>query len=574
MDTAAQTIFDCPQTNDAKPTPFSQVLVTLTKEAHIQLVWRANYWQTQQQRAINRVQKLEAELKIEIEQAAAREEALQNALVNAQARIKELEKRVFGRKSEQSKHDDKVPGAPPPQPKSRGQQKGKPGHGRTLHPHLPERHETIGLDEPLCGHCGLGFVEFPDTEDGELIEIEVQAYKRIYHRKRYSKCCHCEDTPGIITAPPPARLIPKGKYGITIWVHLLLSKFLYGQPTHRLLKDLSHSGLNLSQGTLTGGLQAIAPLFAPLDAAMLARLRSEEHWHADETRWQVFINLEGKVGHRWYLWVFQSKSVIHYVLDPTRSAEVPIAELGEAAGGIISCDRYSAYKKFARLHPQFILAFCWAHQRRDFLELANSYPELKLWALVWVDKIGELYHLNDARLAVPRESAAFVERDHLLRQSVNKMALTWQDGFKSEQQPMPAKAVAEAAGKVLQSMKNHWAGLTVFVDNPDVPMDNNSGERSMRITVVGRKNFYGSGSQWSGQLAATMYGLLMTVQLWGINPRTWLSAWLHACAANGNQAPADLAPFLPWAMNEQQMAAMKGAFAQPCHTTKEGNNSS
>jgi hypothetical protein len=80
--------------------------------------------------------------------------------------------------------------------------------------------------------------------------------------------------PGILTAPPPARLIPRGKYGVSIWVHLLLSKFLYGQPTHRLLRDLSDYELTLSAGTVTGGLRALAPLFEPLEEALLGQLRA------------------------------------------------------------------------------------------------------------------------------------------------------------------------------------------------------------------------------------------------------------------------------------------------------------
>ncbi|NDP59543.1 MAG: transposase [Oxalobacteraceae bacterium] len=84
-------------------------------------------------------------------------------------------------------------------------------------------------------------------------------------------------------------------------------------------------------------------------------------------------------------------------------------------------------------------------------------------------------------------------------------------------------------------MKNHWSGMTMFVDHPEVPMDNNSAERSVRISVVGRKNFYGSGSRWSGQLAATMYSLLMTVKCKrSINPilfRTGYS-WLNPVHSN------------------------------------------
>ena len=75
--------------------------------------------------------------------------------------------------------------------------------------------------------------------------------------------------------------------------------------------------------------------------------------------------------------------------------------------------------------------------------------------------------------------------------------------------------------------------------------------------MVGRKNFYGSGSQWPGELAATMYRVLMTLKLWRLNARTWLGAYLHACADNGNQAPDDLSAFLPWAMDAKQLAYMR-----------------
>ena len=64
----------------------------------------------------------------------------------------------------------------------------------------------------------------------------------------------------------------------------------------------------------------MAPMFAPVVDAMLAKLRSEQHWHADETRWAVFATVEGKIGHRWYQWVYHSPSVVHCVLDPSRSA--------------------------------------------------------------------------------------------------------------------------------------------------------------------------------------------------------------------------------------------------------------
>ena len=78
----------------------------------------------------------------------------------------------------------------------------------------------------------------------------------------------------------------------------VLDKFLYGRPRHRLLQDLSQ-GLNLSPGTLAGGVQALAPLFEPRDQALVRMLRREPHWHAAETRWAVFVDRADTVGQRW-----------------------------------------------------------------------------------------------------------------------------------------------------------------------------------------------------------------------------------------------------------------------------------
>jgi transposase len=116
-----------------------------------------------------------------------------------------------------------------------------------------------------------------------------------------------------------------------------------------------------------------------------------------------------------------------------------------------------------------------------------------------------------------------------------------------------------AQKKVLNSLKNHWAGLAVFVDHPQTPMDNNKAENSLRNPATGRKNYYGSGAIWSAELAAMLFSILQTVMLWGINPRHWLQAFLTACAENGGQPLSDLTPFLPWTMD----AARRNALQQP-----------
>ena len=538
--------------------PLAIEFVTISRQEHIALKWAANYWQTAHRKAVDRFkwrelryQRILRELKATGVKSNA---ALQAELELAKGQVRDLQSRVFASKSERRKHcEGRNETASCRRP--RGQQHGSTGHGRTMQTQLPARHEDATLDKTQCPKCGLAFNNLVDTEDSQVLEIEVKAYRRVIHRHRYSASCQCGCVDGIVCAPAPARLIGRGKFGISLWTRVLLDKFLYGRPSQRLLQDLADHGLNMSAGTLAGGLQAIAPLFKPLDMALQLKLRSEPYWHADETRWAVFVDVQGKVGHRWYLWVFHSSSVVHYVIDQTRSADVIVAELAAVNQGVISCDRYSGYKRFARLNPGVVLAFCWAHVRRDFLELANSYPQSTEWALQWVDMIGQLYHLNGLRLNTSMDSPERAITQYDLAQAVQQMATRCALEVANHELFPPA-------AKVLQSMTLHWSGLTVFVHSAWVDMDNNTAERDIRGPVVGRKNFYGSGSEGSAELAATMYGTLATMKLWGLNARTWLAQYLQACADNGNRPPDDITAFLPWQMSAKRLADMRACCLQ------------
>ena len=107
--------------------------------------------------------------------------------------------------------------------------------------HLPERIETVELASPQCPACGERLSEFPGTEDSQVLEIEVKAYRRVIRRTRYRACCQCACVPGIVSAPAPLRLIERGKFGVSVWATVLLDKYLYGRPSHRL--QSRHTGL-------------------------------------------------------------------------------------------------------------------------------------------------------------------------------------------------------------------------------------------------------------------------------------------------------------------------------------------
>jgi transposase len=127
--------------------------------------------------------------------------------------------------------------------------------------------------------------------------------------------------------------------------------------------------------------------------------------------------------------------------------------------------------------------------------------------------------------------------------------------------------------KVLTSLHKHWVGLTVFVEHPEVPMDNNEAERRERGPVVARKNYYGSGALWSGRLAAMLFSLFQTLQVWGLDTAKWLTAYLSACAKAGGKPPPDLQGYLPWNMTTQERERLSVLRSKPPDAKTPGVNS-
>lgn len=477
------------------------------------------------------------------------------------SKVVELNHRLFGRKSER--------GGPKIESFSkgkRGQQPGAAGHGRKVRENLPVVEILIEppSEQIICAHCNKPWEVFGEPEVGERVEWEVRVVRHRTKRNKYRRPggCECEDGRGqVVCAPPPVSLIPKGLLGVSFIVQALLLKFLYAMPLHRILAMVRSEGMPLSAGTLCGVFQKVNPLLLPLYEAIFARSRQEDLALMDETRWAVFIEEEGKKSHRWWLWVVVTGVTRLYILSPSRSGAVPKDYFGydEESGKIAfhkqaMVDRYSAY---AFLKDLLSLAYCWAHVRRDFLE-ARSEEKDRLWADAWEERIGALYALNEARLLLGREegarqlpapfvqldpermkSGAYQKADKRVVQEVEKMA-----GLRRSE--LKDKSLRRRRRKILQSMEAHWKGLTLFVGQPQIPMDNNGAERVVRPAAIARKNFYGSGSKWSGELLVRMMTLLQTLLLHQVDPRTYLIAYFEACANNEGAAPEDLTPWLPW----------------------------
>jgi len=502
------------------------------RRENLELRQQVGYWRSRHADAVQRIAALEQE--------------------NDQLRgeIRKLQAERFGRRSEKQSSSDRsneLEDAADAKPRrQRGRQPGQPAPRRRDYSHLPAREQFMDLPEveQTCAHCGLP-LKACGTEDSEQLEIETIVYRRVIRRRRGQRTCRCPG-PRTFTAPPAPKLIPKSLLGVSVWVEILLDKFASYRPTQRLLEQWRSLGLDLAAGTVTDGLQRLPALFQPIMEALLQRNRQSHYKQADETRWLVFVEQQDKVGFGWWLWVFHSKDSVVFILDDSRSHQVPEDHFPRQAHGVLMVDRYSAYKAMFQVkNGTLILVFCWAHVRRDFVRVGKGWPELQPWALAWLRRIRDLYRWNRQRLVHPAGSAASAA----LEQAVAAMRQQLESELADPTLRAPPR-------KVLTSLQEHWSGLTFFVADPRIPMDNNLSERCLRGPALARKNYYGSGSKWSGRLAAALFSILATLRLWHINPRLWLNWYLQCCAEAGGQAPTDIEPFLPWNLSQEMRAKL------------------
>jgi transposase len=286
-----------------------------------------------------------------------------------------------------------------PGPRPRGQQRGSKGPQRQRRLDLPERiiEHRLSEAERTCPRCGKLRPELGLTQESQQIEWEVRLVRHRQVRHRYGPSCECGVGRGIVTAPKPAKLIRKGLFGVSFWVQVLLKKFEWAQPLHRTVGELRAHGLKVSAGTLSGGLRKLRDLLVPLAGQFVLRSREGSHWHMDETRWPMFGLPEGKSRQQWWFWVVVTPEVTAFVLEPTRSGQVPQQFFAPGTQGILNVDRYAGYRALLGADWRLQLAYCWSHQRRDFVNLGQGYPRWAKWAGQWVERIDRLFAGNGQR---------------------------------------------------------------------------------------------------------------------------------------------------------------------------------
>ena len=433
---------------------------------------------------------------------------LQLEIVRLQEQMATLRQEMFGASSEKRKTKDE-PAMPRP---------ARNGHGPRQQTELPVEEHAHDLPEAdrVCPDCGAVLAEWEgQTEDSEEITVVERHFIVRKHRRKKYRCKHgCAP----VTAPGPLKLVEGGRYSVEFAVYVAIAKYLYHLPLERQVRMYLANSLVVDSQTLWDQIEVLAKHLAPSYQALRNEVFASPLIHADETYWLMLSKGSGK---KWYAWTVASPSAVYHKIFDSRSTAAARDVLGEYRGNVVA-DGYEPYQTVARAGPdglaRFSLAFCWAHVRRKYVKAEPFAPT----CAEVIELIGKLYEIErdlpNPHILTGTEQEAALAHIVAARREHSAPVVEAIKAWAERQQGLPESTFRKA----IKYMLDLWHGLTVFLENPWVPLDNNLVERQIRPLVVGRKNHYGSKSKRGTEVAALFYSLIETAQLRGEDPATYL----------------------------------------------------
>jgi transposase len=395
-------------------------------------------------------------------------------------------------------------------------------------PHLPrtEIHHEPESTTCLCG-CQLKRIGEDVAEKLDYTPGQVTVE---HHVRGKWVCVQCET---LIQAPVPAQIIDKGLPTAGMLAHVMIAKYADHQPLYRLSGILERSGLAIPPSTLGEWVGATGVALQPLADALKTYLLSRKVLHADETPVAMLDPGAGKTK-KAYLWSYcttpyESTQGVIYDFAESRAGHHAKDFLGEWKG-ILVCDDYSGYKQL--LTQGITDAGCMAHARRKFHDLfVNHQSQVAEAALPFYSR---LYQVEQRAAEM---SAA--ERTLLRQEESRPIMELLRDWMVAQRHLVPE---GSAIAKAIDYSLKRWVALTRFLDDGDIPIDNNWNENRIRPIALGRSNWLFAGSLRAGKRAAAIMSLIQSAKLNGHEPFAYLKDVLTRLPAQPASRIEELLP--------------------------------
>jgi transposase len=383
----------------------------------------------------------------------------------------------------------------------------------------------IPEEQKLCG-CGAHKSRIGEetAERLDIIPAKIQVIREIRPKYACRSCEGVEDNgPTVVIAPPAPHIIPKGIATAGLLAFVITGKFEDALPFYRQAKQFARIGVEISRGTMCGWAIQVALACRVLLSTLREEMLSGPLMQVDETVVQVLEEPGRAPQTQSYMWLFRGGTRDHPLLEfryhPTRAGSVASDYLAGYQGSVLT-DAFAGYN-FLDERPGIVHAGCWAHVRRKFDEVLKSAPGGKdvnkpSTAETALSSIRRLYAIEAAAKKAGLTGAALVEERRGKALPILTEFKAWLDP-KALVTP-PKMRLGNALGYTLAQ----WKCLTVYVDHPEIPLDNNDAENAIRPFVVGRKNWLFAATQDGAHASATLYSLIESAKANGHDPYRYL----------------------------------------------------
>lgn len=448
-------------------------------------------------------------------------QSLQNNFLQLKSELDQLKRMMFGSKSErfvpsqpanQSTLElelEKLPEEPTVKEtityeRKKSKTENKVHAGRTPIPaHIERRIEVVEPTEDITGLKKIG------EEVTEILEYQSpKFYVRRIVRPKYSR----PQKQGVIIAQLPSLPIEKGMAGPSLLSWIVIEKFIYHMPLHRLIQKFSREGIKITAATMSDWVRQSCRVLDLLYEKLIEEVLQQSYLQADETPIPVLDKDKPGATHQGYYWVYHSpeKKIVLFDYRQGRGKTGPM-DILKNFNGFLQTDGYAAYETLDK--SRIDLFHCMAHARRYFEQALDNDKERAEYALRQIQK---LYTVEKTS----RDgNYSYQQREELRKEKSLPVLLEMKEWLKTNHLHVLPKSLI---GKAINYSLERWDKFSLFASNGRLEIDNNLIENQIRPVAIGRKNYLFAGSHDAARNHAMLYSFIATCKLRGIDPENWL----------------------------------------------------
>ena len=367
-----------------------------------------------------------------------------------------------------------------------------------------------------------GWKQLPDE-----IYKRVRVQPAVYTVEEHHVAVYAgKDNQTIIKVDRPKDLLRNSLLTPSLAASIMNAKYVNGLPLYRISQEFLRYDIHISRQVMANWMIQCADRYLGI---LYDRLHKEMYrFHvlqADET--PVMVTKDGRPANsKSYMWIYRTgKSytdtpVILYEYQRTRKSDHP-EEFLKDFKGIMVCDGYSAYRKLDRKNPDIIFAGCWSHARRRFTEALKALPKTaqknakETVDYEAVSRIAAIYHLDNQMEGQPAKVRKMYRQANI--RPLVEAFFAWAKEIQSKNQL--------SRGKTLDGINyciNQEASLKAFLEDGDIPMDNNATESALRSFCLHKHTWKLIDSLDGANASAIIYSITETAKANNLNPFRYL----------------------------------------------------